>query len=686
MQFGQDIGCQLCESCDRIFLFRMHGFGLYRCKVCGLVYMSPQPSIDELAGAFEWSHSVDEDRRVRRAADTFIHKAVRQIHVTVRRFSSENKWKHLAHRLWRFSGGGAILDVGCGDGAFLAEASEHFDVTGCDISTQQVQFAQESYRLNNVVLGTIFDVEVPNNHFDVCVMHSYLEHEKQPESALRRAFELLKPGGLLYIKVPNYNSWLRSALGRRWRGYRFPHHLVYFTPKTLKLMIQRAGFSVISNSIFDRLPTNDNMHFLVRKTAMVNDVHRGAPVLASFEVQHKSHSVATRFVRGERLRVLHVEWGRRRLGGATQVLLTCKGLEGCGINTALLCTKGSAIEEVAEQYGIKTMNYNVIGDGDPRLFWATWHAIRQFNPHVVHVHGRKGAESAGLIGRLSGVPVLLLHRRVDNSLYPFAGALFRLLFDNTIAISHAVMDALLAASISPRSITRIASAVDGDFYTREPGRRESARKDLGLDADSRVVLSLGQMIDRKGHRHLIAAVPRIRQAVPKAIFLLAGEGPLLKDLRRMTERDGTDKFVHFLGFREDVHSLLHAADVLAHPATMEGLGVAILEAMAAELPVVACATGGIVDVVRHQENGLLVPSGDSEALASAITEILMKPHLADRLGRAGGRWVREHHSVSNMVSELISVYRRAFACKRMILSTEGILSTEPDPCSVGTES
>ena len=107
----------------------------------------------------------------------------------------------------------------------------------------------------------------PQNHFDGILMRAYLEHEYQPAEVLERAWRVLKPAGCLIIKVPNYGCWNRRVRGKKWCGYRFPDHVNYFTPDSLRQMVEEACFKVTKFGLLDRLPTNDNMWMVVRKSS-----------------------------------------------------------------------------------------------------------------------------------------------------------------------------------------------------------------------------------------------------------------------------------------------------------------------------------------------------------------------------------------------------------------------------------
>jgi glycosyltransferase involved in cell wall biosynthesis len=169
---------------------------------------------------------------------------------------------------------------------------------------------------------------------------------------------------------------------------------------------------------------------------------------------------------------------------------------------------------------------------------------------------------------------------------------------------------------------------------------------------------VAQLIERKGHRDLLAALPDILEAFPDARVLLFGRGPLQEELERECRERGLADTVRFAGFREDLERILPCLDLVVHPAHMEGLGVALLQAAAAGRPMVAAPVGGIPEIVRPGETGMTAPPGDSGALAAAILALLRDPARARSLGEAAREHVRRHFSLESMVAGNLGVYRR----------------------------
>ena len=177
------------------------------------------------------------------------------------------------------------------------------------------------------------------------------------------------------------------------------------------------------------------------------------------------------------------------------------------------------------------------------------------------------------------------------------------------------------------------------------------------------VLFVGRLVERKGVTYLLKAWRKVRERKHAHLFIV-GDGPLRKELEREAEELGIDDSVTFTGYitNEELDRMYRSSDLFVLPACVdskgdtEGLGVVLIEALSREIPVVACAVGGIVDIVKHMRTGILVPEKNPDALADAILTLLENKKLASRLAREGKRWVEENFSWEAVAKKLISLY------------------------------
>lgn len=214
------------------------GWRLVRCDHCGLAYLPDVPDEDAVATEYEWSRSFDRERNERKKE----HPAFRFGTRVVSRLRPRREIRAF-QRIRRLVPPGRLLDVGCGDGRLgAAAAAARYDVIGVELSPVMADKARHRLGADHVFCGRLRDFDFAAESFDAAVTVSYLEHEPRPMEVTRRIHELLRPGGLLINKVPNYASLLRILLREHWSGYRFPEHVQYFTPRTLARLMQEAGF------------------------------------------------------------------------------------------------------------------------------------------------------------------------------------------------------------------------------------------------------------------------------------------------------------------------------------------------------------------------------------------------------------------------------------------------------------
>lgn len=357
------------------------------------------------------------------------------------------------------------------------------------------------------------------------------------------------------------------------------------------------------------------------------------------------------------MKILHLETGRHLYGGALQVRYLMQGLARLGHQNVLVCDRRSPLAqtepEVARVYPVQAR-----GDLDLTLIPHVLRVLRRERADLLHLHSRRGADVlGGLAGRLGRRPVLLT-RRVDNPEPARLAPVKYALFDHVVAISRGIVGVLESAGVAPERISCVPSAVDTDLY-RPQRDRAWLTAAVGIPPQQPLIGMVAQLIPRKGHRHLLAALPAVFARHPAAQVVLLGRGPLQGTLQAAIDARGWRGRVHLLGFRDDLPRLLPCLDLLVHPAEREGLGVSLLQAAACGVPIVASAAGGMPEAVR--DNGLLVPPADVPALAHAITRLLDDPARRARMGVAGRRLMEQAFSVAAMVAGNVAVYQRLLA-------------------------
>jgi glycosyltransferase involved in cell wall biosynthesis len=292
---------------------------------------------------------------------------------------------------------------------------------------------------------------------------------------------------------------------------------------------------------------------------------------------------------------------------------------------------------------------------DPLGLIELFRLFRRERPSVVHANSSK----AGILGRLAAVaarvPVRLFtvhgwafkaHHGAAARAYLWADRAMSPLTTTTICVAHGEREAGLRARTcrADRTVV-IHNGVDLDRPHRPPGPRPAPV----------TLLTVGRMREPKDFMTLVRAIADLEPGTVR--LQIAGDGPDRPALEAEIARLGVDRAVELLGMREDVDHLLAAADLFVLSSDSEGLPMSVLEAMAAGLPVVATAVGGIPELVDHGETGLLVPPRDSAALADAIRRTAGDPQLRDRLGEASRRRARDEFSIERCRQRHLELYR-----------------------------
>jgi glycosyltransferase involved in cell wall biosynthesis len=314
------------------------------------------------------------------------------------------------------------------------------------------------------------------------------------------------------------------------------------------------------------------------------------------------------------------------------------------------------VAEAVRQIGVEVEEIPMGGDLDLGLIFRLKRVIQGYKPDLMHVHSRRGADiMGGLAARMTGTRSVL-SRRVDNPEHPWmVGSKYRL-YDRVIAISQGIADVLNQQGVPEEKLVCVRSAVDVEQY-QQPCDRARFMEAFGVAEGALVMGVAAQLIPRKGHRYLLEAMPSLVQAFPRLHLVLFGKGPLRTTLEEQIATLALQQQVTLAGFRDDLPQLLPCLELLVHPALMEGLGVSLLQAASAGLPIVAVYAGGMPEAVEDGINGLLVAPGSAEALIDAIHRLLADESLRRRMGESGREKMRREFSVEHMVLGNLRVYR-----------------------------
>ena len=361
------------------------------------------------------------------------------------------------------------------------------------------------------------------------------------------------------------------------------------------------------------------------------------------------------------LRVAGVDPEREFAGGESQVLGLTRELLRMGHHAELICDPAGKLFSRAAAEGIRCHGLRLRNSVDLAGGMRLRSILAREGYDVVHFHTARAHAMAPFARGLARA--LIATRRMDyrpNRL--FAPLLYSRAVDGVAAISDAVATALTAAGVPRERITVIPSGVDCEYF-RPPSREEriAARHALGLAAETIAVGTIGALEERKGHRHLLEALAPAMGAV---VCFIAGDGSLRSELERRAEMLGISAQTRFLGRIEPSRDLLWALDIFVFPSLWEGLGVAALEAAASGVATIASNAGGIAEVVRHGETGVLVAPADPGALRAAIARLAASAAERDALGEAARKRAVAQFAMSAMARRTTALYRACLGARK----------------------
>jgi glycosyltransferase involved in cell wall biosynthesis len=232
--------------------------------------------------------------------------------------------------------------------------------------------------------------------------------------------------------------------------------------------------------------------------------------------------------------------------------------------------------------------------------------------------------------------------------------------DRVLVISEEIRRALLDAGVSEERMedARVIG-IDLDAFSVEPGAGSRVRDEYGIAPEAPVVTTIGALHPRKSHELLLAAAAVLLKEYPTARFLLVGDGPERANLESLARRLRVDTSVIFCGIRRDIAAVLAATTVYVKPGVLEGfIGITVLEAMAAGVPVVAFETHDVRAVIENERTGLLATNRDSDQLAKSIAALLKSEELRDRLAEAARTQVAQRFSLEAVAADLEARYDR----------------------------
>jgi len=354
------------------------------------------------------------------------------------------------------------------------------------------------------------------------------------------------------------------------------------------------------------------------------------------------------------------------IGGLQQVIVNlCRTIDRSKFDVSVLCLRalGEFVPEV-EKLGVEvTLLPQKEGGADYFSFLKVARYLKATRPDVIHTHNTQPFIDGTMGAVMSGVKTVIHtdHARnfPDKQRYMFAEWLMSQYAYKIVGVSEHTADNLASyEKISRKKIVVIPNGIDGEKF-QAPFNREAKKEELGL-LSSGPIIGLGvRLSEQKGITYLLKAMPALVAEFPSIMLVVAGSGPLLPPLRNEAEQLGVARNVLFLGPRLDLHEIIRLFDVYVLPSLWEGLPMVLLEAMAAGVPIVATAVGGVATAVRHGENGFLVAPQDTVELTACIVRLLQDSNLRGEFGDSALRIFSQQFSANIMTA----AYEKLYLCQ-----------------------
>jgi glycosyltransferase involved in cell wall biosynthesis len=358
----------------------------------------------------------------------------------------------------------------------------------------------------------------------------------------------------------------------------------------------------------------------------------------------------------------HLGWEGSRMHGVKRLFAwMIPRFDTSRFNVSLVSLRKKDLsEETLESFGVD-ITYLHKSKFDPATLPALLKVIDRKQIDILHLHGYGATTFGRLAGAMRRIPTIL-HEHANLTNTPWfqkvADAALEPFTDIGIAVSQSTADFVInARKMPPDKVKVVYLGVPLEEFSRPRSADEiaAARAELGIQPGQFVVGTVTRLHDSKGNSFLVDAARLVINDRPGTRFYMVGEGPLLESLQQQARAVGLgDRFV-FAGFAKDVARVVSAFDISVFPSLWEGTPLTVFEALAMGKPIVATDADGLVDVLTHDRDAIIVPKRDAPALAGAISRMIDDAALRERLG-AGARVTGRQYDIAAFVSKMERLY------------------------------
>lgn len=360
--------------------------------------------------------------------------------------------------------------------------------------------------------------------------------------------------------------------------------------------------------------------------------------------------------------------GSNSWGGLEMFTLrTSCELKESGHDITILCRKNSTLSEKAIEKGLPILPLYGSGFFAPALICRIARKISTGGFEVIHTHLSHDLWTLVPAIKFSHVKPKLFFTKHMGSGVSKRDIFHRFLYrnvDGIFAISNYVKESVLRSCPVKSDVIRVLHpGISLEKYGKELFNKAAVRKKFNISDDSIVVGMAGRMTPGKGHEEFLSAVNYLKDLIKGNITYLVignasyGEENYENKIRRLAGELNINDILHFTGFINNIPEMMAALDIFVFPSHEESFGFMLLEAMASQLPVIACRSAGVPDIVIDKVTGILVPPGDYKALAEAIKQLAENQDSRYELGKAGRKRVEKYFGINDIISQLLKYYR-----------------------------
>lgn len=360
-------------------------------------------------------------------------------------------------------------------------------------------------------------------------------------------------------------------------------------------------------------------------------------------------------------KVLHIGNELSWRGGENQILLLCQGAQS-DFDFFIAYPKGSRGLKKFSEHGFPCLELPTVKPS-LRNHWALKDFVTKNQIQLIDAQSSGGHSMALRLKKSLPHLKLVVHRRVDNVIkrqFFTRRKYLSPLVDHFVCISRKIQEMVTQYGVPTSKVSLVPSAVDGSKYDRidKPTARQHLLSIAKVSDSTSIIGNASAFTDQKDPVSFVRAIAELAKSDVLFTAFMAGDGPLLDDCKALAKQLQVDDKIHFLGFIDWVPSFLSGLDILFVPSSNEGLGTIVLDGIWAEAAVAASAVGGIPEMIKPEQTGLLFPPRDAQAMANALKALCQSSEACENYRIAARKLVEEQFSLKAMVQGNSDIYRR----------------------------